>query len=83
MFLLDLRVFFDYIIVAVQTLFHRWNARKIGVGNVRVAVLALNLFDPTVHIVTEGDRLLRSEPAQRPKPESIDKSRGSQYGDQC
>ena len=61
MFLLDLRVIFNNIIVAVQTLFHRGDAREIRVGNVRVAVLALNLFDTCMDIVTEGYRLFRSE----------------------
>ena len=74
MFLLDLRVFFDYVVVAVQTLFHRRNARKIRVGNVGMAILALDLLDATVHIVAEGNRLFRAETPRRPHPENIDKS---------
>ena len=74
MLLLDLRVSFDYVIVAVQTFFHRWNARKIRVGHVWVAVLALYLLDAAVHVVAEGDRLLRADTARRPNPENIDKS---------
>ena len=80
--LLDLRVFFDNIIMAVQTLFHRRYARKIRVGDVRVTVLALDLFDATVHIVAEGDRLFRAETAHRPDPKNINEACGCQYGDQ-
>ena len=39
-----------------------------------MAVLALYLLDTTVHIVAEGNRLLRAETACRPHPENIDKS---------
>ena len=39
-----------------------------------MAVLALYLLDTTVHIVAEGNRLLRAETARRPHPENIDKS---------
>ena len=74
MFLLDLRVSFDDVIVAVQTLFHRRNPRKIRVGNVGMAILALYLLDPAVHIVAEGDRLFGAEGLRRPYPENIDKS---------
>ncbi len=74
MFLLDLRVSFDDVIVAVQTFFHRGNAREIGVGHVGMAVLALDLLDATVHIVAEGNRLLRAKTVRRPHPEYIDKS---------
>ena len=83
MFLLDLRVLVNNVIVAVQTLFHRRDAREIWVSDVRVTVLALNLFDATVNIVAEGNRLFRAETARRPHPENIDKSCWSQYGDQC
>ena len=70
--LLNPGMFFNNIIVAVQTFFHRRNARKIGIGNVGMAVLALYLLDATVHIVAEGDRLFRSESAPRPFPKNID-----------
>jgi len=72
--LLDPGMFFDDIVMAVQTLFHRRNAREIGIGNVGMAILALDLLDATVHIVAEGDRLLRAESARRPHPENINKS---------
>ena len=72
--LLDPGMFFDDIVMAVQTLSHRRNAREIGIGNVGVAILALDLLDATVHIVAEGNRLFRAETARRPHPENIDKS---------
>jgi hypothetical protein len=74
MLFLDLRVFFDDIVMAVQTLFHRRNAREIGIGNIGVAILALDLLDATVHIVAEGDRLFRAESVLGPHPKNIDKS---------
>lgn len=61
MFFLDLRVVFNNIIVAMQTFFHGWDSRKIRVSHRRVAVLALNLFDPDMDIMAEGYRLLRSD----------------------
>ena len=72
--LLDPGMFFDDVVMAVQTLSHRRNSREIGIGNVRVAILALDLLDTTVHIVAEGNRLFRTETARRPRPENIDKS---------
>ena len=61
--LLDPGMFFDNIIMAVQTLFHRWNAGMIGIGNIGMTVLALNLFDAAVHRMAEGDRLFRAKTA--------------------
>ena len=72
--LLDPGMFFYNIVMAMQTLFHERNTREIRVGHVGVAVLALYLLDATVHIVAEGDRLLRAETACGPHPENIDKS---------
>ena len=72
--LLDPGMFFDDIVMAVQTLSHRRNSREIGIGNVGVAILALDLLDATVDIVAEGNRLFRTETARRPRPENIDKS---------
>ena len=48
------------VVMAVQTLFHRWNTRKIGVGHIGVAVLTLYLLDANVNIVAERYGLLRS-----------------------
>ena len=59
--LLDLRVSFNDIVVAVQTFFHRRNARKSRVGDGWVAELALDLLDAAVYIVAKGDGLFRAE----------------------
>ena len=55
----------DNILMAMQTLFNRRDSGMIGIGHVGVAVLALDLFDPAMHIMTEGDRLLRPNGAVR------------------
>ena len=70
--LLNPGMFFEDIIVAVQTLFHRWNAGVVGIGNIGVTVLALDLLDTAVHGVAEGDRLFRPQVAPRPSPKNID-----------
>jgi len=75
MLLLDPGMFFYDIVMAVQTLFHRRNARVIGIGHIRMTVLALDLLDAAVHGVAEGDRLFRSEFAPRPLPKNIDEGR--------
>ena len=74
MLLLNPGMLFNDIVVAVQALFHRRDARVIGIGNIGMAILALDLLDATVYIVAEGDRLFRAESARRPHPENIDKS---------
>ena len=71
----------DDIVMAVQALFHRRQARKIGICHVRMAILALNLFDATVDIMTERYRLLRSKSGRRRSPEIIYKGRHKEYGD--
>ena len=81
--LLDPGMFFDDVVVAVQTLFHRRNSWKVRVSHIRVTVLALDLLDAAVHIVAEGDRLFRSERRYRPQPENIDEGDRGQNGDQC
>ena len=58
---LDLRVLLNDIIVTVQAFFHWGYARKMWVGDVGVAVLALYLFYAAVYIMAEGDRLFRAE----------------------
>ena len=82
MFLLNPGMFFDDIVMAVQTLFHRWNARMVGVGNIGMTVLALDLLDAAMHRVAERYRLFRSESEPRPGPKYINKACGCQYGDQ-
>jgi hypothetical protein len=46
------------IIVAVQTFCDRRQAGKIGIGDIGVAILTLNLFNAAVDIMTEWNRLL-------------------------
>ena len=70
--LLDPGMLFDDIVMAVQTLFHRRNARLIGICNIGMTVLALDLLDPAVNGMAERDRLFRSEIAHRPLPKNID-----------
>jgi hypothetical protein len=55
----------DDIVMAVQTFFHRRDSGMIGIGHVGVAVLTLDLLDPTVNIMAERNRLLRSDGAIR------------------
>ena len=59
-FLLNPGMLFDDIVVAMQALFHRRHSRKIGVGHIGVAILALNLLDTAVDVVAERYRLFRA-----------------------
>ena len=65
MFHFNPRVIGNDVIVAVQAFLYRRDSWMVGIGHIRVAVLTLNLFDPTVNIVAEGNRLLRSNGAIR------------------
>ena len=76
--LLDPGMFFDDVVMAVQTFFHRRNARMIGIGNIGMTVLTLDLLDAAVHRVAERYRLFRSKPAYRPNPKNINEARGCQ-----
>ena len=58
--LLNPGVPFDDVVMAVQTEFHRRHSRKIGVGHIGVAILALNLLDTAVDVVAERYRLFRA-----------------------
>jgi hypothetical protein len=58
-------MFGNNIFMAVQAFFHGRYSGVIGIGHVGVAVLTLDLFDSTVNIVAEGNRLLRSNGAIR------------------
>jgi hypothetical protein len=71
--LLDPWMLFDDIVMAMQTLFYRWYAWEVRIGNVRVTVLALDLFDATVHIMTKRNGLFRPETTCGPRPENINK----------
>ena len=58
-------MFGNNIFMAVQAFFHGRYSGVIGIGHVGMAVLTLDLFDSTVNIVAEGNRLLRSNGAIR------------------
>jgi hypothetical protein len=70
------------IVVAVEAFFHRRYSGMIGIGHVGVAVLALDLFDPAVHIVTKRDGLLRSDGAIWYFVKQENKHHNGQPGDQ-
>lgn len=53
------------ILMAMQALLHRRYSGMIGIGHIGVAILALDLFNPAVNIVAEGNRLLGSNGAIR------------------
>ena len=72
----------DDIVMAVQTFFHRRDSGMIGIGHVGVAVLTLDVFDSTVNIVAEGNRLLRPNIAVRHLVKQENKHPNSQPGDQ-
>jgi hypothetical protein len=58
-------MFGDNIVMAVQTFFHRRDSGMIGIGHEGVAILTLDLLDPTMNVVAERNRLLRSDGAIR------------------
>jgi hypothetical protein len=58
-------MFGNNIFMAVQAFFYGRYSGMVGIGHIRVAVLTLDLFDPGVNIVAEGNRLLRSNGAIR------------------
>ncbi len=64
-FFLNPRMFGNDVIMTVQTFFHRGNARKVGIGHIGMAVLALYLFNTAVDIMAEWDGLFRTDLEQR------------------
>jgi len=64
-FFLNPRMFGNDVIMTVQTFFHRGNTRKVGIGHVGMAVLALYLFNTAVDIVAKWDGLFRTDLGQR------------------
>jgi hypothetical protein len=48
------------VFVTVQALFHRWQARMIGIANVWMTIKTLNLLNPNVQLVAEGYGLFRA-----------------------
>ena len=75
-------VFYD-VIVTVQTFFHRRDTRKIRVCDIGVAILALNLFDSDMNIVTEGYGLFGPESGQWRGPEIDHKCPYREYRSEC
>ncbi len=64
----EIPVFFLYpemignnVFVAMQAFFNRRKTRMPGITHIRVAILALNVFDPGMDPMTEGNRLLRPD----------------------
>ena len=45
--------------------------------------LTLDLFDPGVHVMAEGDRLLRTDPPDRQGVEIIEKRPYQKHGQKC
>ena len=60
-FLQDLRMPRNDVVVAVQAFFHRRQPGMLGVAHVGVAVFALDVFDPGMHPMAEGYRLLHAD----------------------
>jgi hypothetical protein len=60
------------VLVAVQTLFHRWQSRVVGIAHIGVAVKALDLFHPNVQLVAERYGLFRAN-VRRITVEEIEK----------
>ena len=69
MFLLNLRMVGNDILMAVQTLLHRRNPGKGGTVHVGVTELALDLLHPVMDPMAEGDGLFRADAQEKGKPE--------------
>ena len=82
-FFLNPGVFGDNVIMAVQAFFHRRNSRKIGIGDIGMAVLALDLLDTAVDIVAEWDRLFRTNIRQRRPIEKVQKCTRKNQNEEC
>ena len=72
----------NYIVMAMQTFFHRWDSGMIGIGYEGVAVLTLDLLDPAVDSMAERDWLFRPDVAIRKLVKKEYKYRNRQYSDQ-
>jgi hypothetical protein len=48
------------VLVTVKALFHRWKSRVIGIFDIGVAKLTLNLLYPHMNLMTERNRLFRT-----------------------
>ena len=74
MFLFNPGMVGDDVIMAVQTFFYRRQPRMIRIINIGMTKTALDLLNPAVHRVAEGDRLFRSDPGRRRGIKKIEKS---------
>lgn len=83
MFLQNLWVFGNDVIVAIQTFFHRWNSRMDGSADIRVAKLALNFFYAGMQAVAERYGLLRANVSARWYVKIIEKPCGQKHTDSC
>ena len=81
-FLFDPGMIGDNIVMAVQTFFHCRYSWMIGISHIRVTILTLDLFDPAVDIMAEGNGLLRPNAAVRHLIKKEYKNRNCQSRDQ-
>ena len=58
--LLDLGMIGNDVLVAMQTLLHRWQSRIIGIAHIRVTVKALDLLYSHMNLMAERNRLFRA-----------------------
>ena len=70
------------IFMAVQAFFNRRNSWMIGIGHIGVTVLTLDLFDPAVNIMAEGDGLFRPDGGLGQNEKKENKHRNRQRRDQ-
>ena len=73
MFFLNLWMLDDDVIMTVQAFFHGRHPGKIGIRHIRMAVLALYLFDTGVNIVAERNGLFGSDVCLRLRIKKIQK----------
>ena len=71
MFLLDLRMIGNNVLVAVKTFFHSRDAREVGAVHIRMTEFTLDLLHSCVDPVAERDRLLRAEVFDRPEVKKV------------
>lgn len=77
------RVIGNDVIVAVQAFFYRRDSRMVGIGHIGVAILALDLFNAAVNVMTEGNRLLGADAGCRGGIEQINKASREYYRQKC
>jgi hypothetical protein len=89
-FCVEIAVFFFYpgvvgddVIMTVQAFSHRRHSGEIGICHVRVTILALNLFDTAVDMVTVWDGLLWSHVCVRISVENIYKGTDKDSTEKC